>query len=411
MIIYIFNNYFPDNSGFAKRCKMEIDVLSKMDDIIILCRKNKAKETPFYKSPFKKIFIERFNNNNRLMERPRAYKHVFYEVSRNIGLIVAIAKKLNAVLSSIKKIVEINKNIKIYAVSSPLTVPLVVFLIGKMHRVSLEVLEFHDLEPELAKHIKKIDDKSIVMRIEYFLEKFLCNVYHKTVVTSDSQAKRIINRTKIESNRMCVIPNTVVNSYLSKSKNKDIRNKYGIEKNDFLIGYVSTFYYDYTVLGMAKVLHCIPKLLPIIPSLKIILVGDGDGLSQLKQIVNELGLDKNVIFTGKVKNVSEILKIIDVALIPWEKDEMTLTILPIKLFEYMKAKKPVVGPNFGEIKSAIEAGKFGILYDSMNDLINKIIVLNKSRKLRSDLGNAAYRVYKTKYKNGDYSKKLTNFLN
>jgi glycosyltransferase involved in cell wall biosynthesis len=404
MIIYIFNNYFPDNSGFAKRCKMEIDALSQTEDITILCRKRRVKELPFYKSPYKKIPIKRFDNNNKLMERPNKYKHVFYELSRNISLVVSIAIILNQILFSIKKNIKTNNNIRIYAVSSPLTVPLTAWLIGKMHRISLEVLEFHDLEPELAKHIKKLNDKSLVMRIEYFLEKFLCNAYNKIIVTTTSQAERIIKRTKIASNKICVIPNVTVNSHLSKSKNRDIRKEYGIERNDFLIGYVSTFYYDYTVLGMTKVLYRLPQLLPVIPSLKIILVGDGDGLSQLRQIVSKLGIDKNVIFTGKIKNVSEVLNAIDICLIPWEKDEMTETILPTKLFEYMMAEKPIIAPNFGEFKRILINNYDSLLYNSTEELIRCIIRLQKDKELRVKLGTNANEKYFKSYRPEIYSK-------
>src|SRR5690606_9783776 len=65
-------------------------------------------------------------------------------------------------------------------------------------------------------------------------------------------------------------------------------------------------------------------------------------------ITNDFRNLTNVFFLGKVayKDMPAVLKGFDVAIIPFKKDEVSATIFPLKLFEYLGAGKPVVSTNF-----------------------------------------------------------------
>lgn len=395
MIVYIFNSYFPDDSGFGKRCKMEIDALSAIDDITVFCRENFSEKNEIYISNGKKIDVVKYDVGVPVTEKPKEYMKIFYELYRNVSLFFGIIFKLNRLIGEKKRNVKIKKDVKLYVVSSPLTIPLIAYFLGKLHGISLEVLEFHDLEPELAKHIKKLDDKSLVVRIEYFLEKWMSRSYKKIIATSQAQADRIINRTKVKKGKVYVIPNSFPR--IKRNKDKKVINDLKLDKNTFLLGYSGTLNFDYTISGLLKFLKSMPGLLVKIPSLKLMIIGDGDGLKDLKGAVKELRLEGNVIFTGKISNVEEYIEKADVLFIPWKRDEVTETILPTKLFEYMQAKKPVIAPNFGEFKRVLDDGVDALLYDKNEDLVRNIINLQKSLKLRESLGKNIYNKYMDYY--------------
>jgi glycosyltransferase involved in cell wall biosynthesis len=58
----------------------------------------------------------------------------------------------------------------------------------------------------------------------------------------------------------------------------------------------------------------------------------------------------NVHFLGRIahQDVAQIIDNFDLAIIPFKKDEVSNTIFPIKLFEYLSAGKPVVATDFNE---------------------------------------------------------------
>lgn len=404
MILYIFNNYFPVYSGFGKRCQKEIEILSKDNDIVIVCRgKAGLKEKNYFETKYRKIKIAHFKANSTVIERTdKKYISGFYELKRNFDLLLGLS------ITLFKLFFKNRRNVKIYAIVSPLTVPLIAFIIAKIFNMTPEIIEFHDLEPEIAVHIKGLKKNSIVMKIEYFLEKIMCLWYKKVIVTNQSQARIIAKRTKIKLDKFCVIPNSIQTEE-HKAIKADLKYKYGFSKEDFIIGYISNFSYNYTINGMIKLFYLISKRK--IKNIKFILVGDGEGLLLLKKSVIELGLKNIVIFTGRVKNSPDFINIFDIGLIPWIKNEFSESILPTKLFEYMYAKKPILAPNFGEFKKNLVHNTNSLLYNTPNELYNYIIQLQKNKNLRYELSEKAHQEYIKYYNPEIYSKLLQKLIN
>lgn len=407
MIIYIFNNYFPDYSGFGKRCKKEIEILSKIDEIVVLCKKrNMESNIDFFKTQYNKVKIIRFEAKSTVMERTNeAYKSGFYELKRNFDLLSGISATLFKILWNNKK----NTRLKLYVIVSPLTVPLIVLILAKIYNKSPEIVEFHDLEPELAIHIKGLSKKNIVVKIEYLLEKIISRSFNKIIVTNDSQAEIIAKRTGADRNNIHVIPNSIQVEETQHIK-QNLKTKYKISKNDFVIGYISNFSYDYTIDGLISLLKLFPNQKENLYSVKFMLIGDGDGLLILKKKIYDMKLEDNFIFVGRVTNVSDYINIFDIGLIPWLKNDLTISILPTKLFEYMHAKKPILVPNFGEFKQILTNGKEALLYNSTAEFFNYIIQLKSNENLRLRLSRNTYERYFRYYNQEIYRKKIKDIF-
>lgn len=406
MIIYIFNNNFPDSSGFGKRCLKEIELLSRDNDITIICRRSNRKERNVFKTKYKQIKIERFYAESAIMERINnsLYTSGYYELKRNIDLLMGLSKSLLKVFIKNKN----EKYLKIYTVVSPLTVPLIVWLLTKLFNRTPAVIEFHDLEPEMAQHIKRIDKNSIVMKIEFFLEKLMCKSYNKVVVTNETQKRRIIDRTKLDKDKVLVIPNSI-----QLSGNYDYESKhnrlYGISKSDIVLGYISNFSYNYSISGLLKLIKYIAKSDKNM-RFKLLLVGDGDGLGVVKEVIKKYSFEDKVIITGRVDDIKEILTTIDIALIPWEQDIYSETILPTKLLEYMAAKKAVLVPDFGEFRSIIKEGFNGMLYKTTKDLLLKLNFVAHNKSLRKKIGENAYNSYVAEFDTNKLEQKYKLFI-
>ncbi len=408
MIVYVFNNYIHDESGFCKRCRKEINALSQQFDIMVICRGNGVKKEEVYTTLHKKIKILYYNpyfKNNGSLTNYKASG--VYEIVRTIDLFVGLSSVLLKTLWTNRK-----EKIKIFSVVSPLTVPLIALLVGKLFNATPSVVSMHDLEPELAMHSKGLQNNSPILRIEYWLEKLVTQVYKHIIVTSMGQAKKLAERTNVSLHKISVFPNIInkTNTSVSNLSIAGIEKKYHLGSEDFVIGYISSFTFGYTINGMLAFLHTLPSLRESIPQVKVLIVGGGVGLVRFKELVAQLHLEDIVIFTGVISNVTEVLERIDVCIIPWEKDEMTEVILPTKLFEYMQAKKPIVAPNFGEFRTNLKNGHNAFLYNTMDELKKSLITLYSNKKLREEMGQKGYLLYKEKSDDNRYINQLINLL-
>lgn len=76
----------------------------------------------------------------------------------------------------------------------------------------------------------------------------------------------------------------------------------------------------------------------------LVVVGSGHEMNSLKELSGSLGLGDRVIFIGAVPylNVPEYIEMFDIALAPYPAKGVSNYFNPLKLFEYMAMRKPIV---------------------------------------------------------------------
>lgn len=89
---------------------------------------------------------------------------------------------------------------------------------------------------------------------------------------------------------------------------------------------------------------------------KLLFVGEGPELSRVQQRVKELGLESRVIFLGKQEEVSQVISLADLLLLPSEKESFGLVAL-----EAMACGVPTVASNAGGIPELITHGETGFV--------------------------------------------------
>ncbi|VFQ42597.1 glycosyltransferase family 4 protein [Desulfoluna butyratoxydans] len=105
---------------------------------------------------------------------------------------------------------------------------------------------------------------------------------------------------------------------------------------------------------------------------KALLVGDAMTdlyLEDLKAGLKRDGLESNIVFTGFITNVQELMQTCDVVVLPPEEETFGMV-----LIEAMKCGVPVIGSNRGGPLEIIEDGRSGLLFESLDsrDLADKI---------------------------------------
>jgi glycosyltransferase involved in cell wall biosynthesis len=106
------------------------------------------------------------------------------------------------------------------------------------------------------------------------------------------------------------------------------------------------------------------------PSIKLVLVGDGQTRPAVTQKIQKNGLQGSVIMTGAIphSDVPGVLSIADIAVVPAAPVSASGggTGTPLKLFEYMAAGKPIVATDLNQAADVIRNGYSGLLVEAGN---------------------------------------------
>lgn len=142
----------------------------------------------------------------------------------------------------------------------------------------------------------------------------------------------------------------------------DLKKKYNLGNNKVFI-YIGTMVRSRKLDIIIRGFNHVKKE---INNAKLLMIGDGSGKEELKNLVLELNLEKDVIFTGQVpySEIPRYISIADIGLCPIAPFFMYKMSSPGKLFEYMVCEKPVIGNReILEIASIIHKSGGGILVD------------------------------------------------
>lgn len=204
-------------------------------------------------------------------------------------------------------------------------------------------------------------------------EKLIPLIYHKTpvAVVSESTQQELIQK-GFEKEKLPIIYNGVDTSFY-KALN--------INKNPTpLIGYLGRIKKYKSVEHLLKAFRIV---LNEIPDANLLVMGDGDYLSELKKLSSALQMNHAVSFTGaanandKVTNLNKIWFTVN----PSPKEGWGLTVI-----ESNACGTPVIAANSPGLRDSVVNGKTGMLYDYGNcqQLAEKIIQLIEQYELRQE---------------------------
>jgi glycosyltransferase involved in cell wall biosynthesis len=233
----------------------------------------------------------------------------------------------------------------------------------------------------------------IYKNLLYSEEKYLCKAVGGFIFITDGLKKYYLDKCKIKNENILVSP-TGVDKKLFRKVKTNIRERYNIKKDEILIGSIG---------GIAKI-RKLNKFLLIFkeasqknPKLKLMFVGEGDDLKELKQKTEELNLKNKVIFVGKIphKEVPKYISAFDFGLSHIPNIFIYENSFPLKILEYLACGIPVLA---SELKAHHEISKKlkGIfIYHNANNLLE---FLKKNKKIKIRLKEYSWRNIAKKYK-------------
>ena len=132
-------------------------------------------------------------------------------------------------------------------------------------------------------------------------------------------------RSAFKKGKVTILPNAIdpERFRFSESARQEIRAKYGIAEDDFVVGHVGRFYPQKNHEFLIDVFAELHKQKA---NAKLLLLGDGPLQEHIKQKIKSLGLSNTVIFAGLQKDVAPFYSAMDVFCLPslWEGLPITL---------------------------------------------------------------------------------------
>jgi PEP-CTERM/exosortase A-associated glycosyltransferase len=166
----------------------------------------------------------------------------------------------------------------------------------------------------------------------------------------------------VDPRKITVIPNAVQTAQFPFCPARDVtlRDRLGLVAGEVL-GFIGSFYgYE----GLDLLVASLPAMLQQRPALKLLLVGGGPEEARLRAQVVALGLEKSVIFTGRVSHaeVNRYYSVIDVLVYPRHPMRLTELVTPLKPLEAMAQGQLFVASDVGGHRELVRDGENGRLF-------------------------------------------------
>lgn len=187
----------------------------------------------------------------------------------------------------------------------------------------------------------------------------------------------------------------------------------GIKDGDFVYGYIGTL----KTMGMEKGVADGLRALALLPqNFKFLIVGgEEQDVVYYKNMSTMLGVSERVVFTGKVgyAGIHSYNAKCDVLVAPFpENEHYSYFMSPLKIFEYMASRKPIIATNLPSLREVLTNGENAILIppSSPEALAKAIITLKDDPELGKKLADNAYRDVSEKYTWKIRAKNILNFI-
>lgn len=238
-------------------------------------------------------------------------------------------------------------------------------------------------------HFDNFAKKLAIKITKYYCEK-RCD---ELIVPTDKIKDLFINKYNIIK-QVNVIPTGIdIDKFKitpSMKKNiQTIKNKYKIKDTDFIIGSVGRIAPE---KSFDKLLYNIKDMIKVNTNIKVLLVGGGPDLDNLKKLTKKLNLENYVIFTDKIDYdlVPTYFNIFNVVVSFSKTETQGLTII-----EGLAASKPTLCIEDDSFRAMIEPNYNGYLFKNDTEFKDYIFKLMNDQKLYKDMStNARNSTYK-----------------
>lgn len=179
------------------------------------------------------------------------------------------------------------------------------------------------------------------------MRRFAYRKCDRVVVPSRQLEAQAAKNWKIPENRLSYVPNGIDCHRFQNTADGKLLSQYGLTPDDMIIGTVARLTPEKNIGRLIEAFSTIENKHA---HAKLVIVGDGIGMSALKMLAERICEQERVIFTGKIDMPETIVPAFDVFALSSDTEQM-----PISVLEAMAASKPVVSTDVGDVKTMVAA--------------------------------------------------------
>lgn len=247
------------------------------------------------------------------------------------------------------------------------------------------ILDIHDPMPELL--TSALNTNNRILRKILLLEEKFSILFANKIITTNLAFKDLFVSRGCPKEKITIVMNSPYPEIFDKIKT--------IDKNDdkFIILYNGSIIKRH---GLDILVDAVNMLVDKIPNIKLKIYGTGEFLDEVLKRIKEYKLENYIEYHGGVlidylvKEIAEC----DLGVIPNRLNEFTDLNFPIRIFEFMHYKKPVIAPRTKGIQDYFEENSiFYFTPNDVDDLVNKIYLIYSRNKQINNVIERGYLVY------------------
>ena len=347
------------------------------------------------KSESRFIKKQRYNHINR------AIKNSNVKIIRTAHLQIPFVRRISSLITNFFEILKIvRKNRPDVIVGFSMTNGLIGLIFSKFLKIPY-IFFYIDFLHKLVPISYVQDFARVVARI---LLKYADHV----LVHTKLQRNYVIREGTLPQN-VEVLPDgiSLENISVDEKKFNMLKSKYSIKDNEFIIFFMG---YLYEFAGLQEIIDYYNddvnsgKI-----NLRFLILGDGGIYNHLVSHVKKIKADW-VILAGRVPffEIVEYIQLADLCLLSFRINEITREVVPIKIFEYMAMKKPVLSNSLPAVVLEIGKDNEVIFAKNLDDLIRRIRDFIPQKEELKKIGERGFSFVKNNYA---WSKLMKDFKN
>ena len=263
--------------------------------------------------------------------------------------------------------------------------------------------QYEDCKIVYTRHCDFPISKIYKYKIVRWLNKKINESLTDKVIATSEQAKENLIKQGLSENIITTILNGVNRiAETSDEEKKNIKEKYSLKPNEIVVGYLARVEelkgHKYFIEA-AKIISDKFK-----DKYKFLIMGNGSYEEEAKRLVKELNLEDTVIFTGFIKNVHEMLNVLDIQINASYLSETT----NLALLEGMSLGVPTVATKCGGTPNMIDDYENGLLVEKADSqsLADGIINIMKDKEKYEYMKKRSKEIYEERYTSKIYAQNI-----